>query len=295
MIFEPMGTKTRAKKGARIVAAMVGALSLSACGSEAEESGAAENSAATFTNGDTGEAMVPLAHFDFPNGSTVDFFEIDEGDVVYAISGRGMTEVPGRDLVGLRLSATEIYERMTSQPAPQALIEADVRVREVEAARTNSPRPRNLRDDVTTAAPQRVEASLASPAAGVARSQQAVRSYDCSDQTDPTVWFTCNFCAPNDDLNDWDYTWLWRTGSGNIVKDDIYRMNDTVWLYSGASILHSVRYRVWYEDFKYPINGYIANWDYRTWGRVNWSTDWDFRSVTQDGAGDGYHWCNYGI
>jgi hypothetical protein len=248
----------------------------------------------TFTNGDTGEPMHAVAEIDFPRGAKASFFEIEPGDVVYAISGPGMTEVPGRDLVGQRLTAQEVYERLSGREAPQALLEADARAAELETTMLRLPRP-TADEGTALTRPRTLIADRAASVAGVARTQEALRLYDCKEPwQDHDEWFNCTFCAANNELADWDFTWMWSTGSGSYSRYDINRAVDNLWLYSGASLYHRVRFRTWYS-WTYPVDTHLPNWYYTSWGRVNWGTDFDVSSIVNDAAGDGYHWCAYGI
>jgi hypothetical protein len=86
---------------------------------------------------------------------------------------------------------------------------------------------------------------------------------------------------------------MWKTGSGSYSRYDINRANDTLWIYSGESLYHRVRFRTWY-DWSYPVDKMVPNWEFTSWGRVNWGTDFDVSSITNQADGDSYHWCSYG-
>jgi hypothetical protein len=210
-----------------------------------------------------------------------------------------MTEVPGRDLFEQDLSMSEIYERLSERPAPDTLVQAQLRAEEFGAAAAAArnagereaapigPDQAPLSRRQISGKPQHAEAE------NVAESQEALRLYDCQTIDNHDEWFNCTFCAHNQ-LADWDYTWMWSTGSGSYSKNDVNRSIDNLWLYSGASLYHRVRWRYWY-DWSYPVDINLPNWHYVTFFQQDWGTDFDVSSITNQADGDGYHWCAYGI
>jgi len=231
-------------------------------------------------------AMGLRAKIDFPNQGVVKFFEPQEGIVLISEIGRNGT-APMIPTSMQRLPASELYEALTNQKAPPALVDAVTRAALLKQ-RTSSPvlTPKaDLSPSTLRALPARTEAG-----AGLTKVSSAVTFANSYDQ-----WFYDNFCAGGVKVgNGWDYVinWMYSTGTGSFQRNDMNWVDSTVSVYAGGAVHYRVQIQPWYT-WSTVLDVNIQNGFYNKWHRDN-GTDYDVYIYVDQAAGDSYHLCSYG-
>lgn len=222
-----------------------------------------------------------------PDRAVVKFYEPQDGLIVVTEAGRNGT-APVIAASMKRLSAVDLYERLTNQKAPAPLVEATARATQLQrvarpsretapldaipsSVRATGGRDTNLAGDLQT-----VRSALTFP-----------NSYD--------QWFYDNFCEQGSQVGDWTWgiTWMFSSGSGNFTRSDNNFASSTVSVYGGGSVHAKFQIMPWYS-WQTPKDLFIQNGYYYRYYRFDFSVDFDFRVYVDQASGDLYHWCSYG-
>jgi len=243
----------------------------------------------SFSAGDDQELNL-RASVEVPNRAVVKFYEPQDGFILISEAGRnGNPPVITKDMK--KLSAVDIYERLSNQKAPLALVDA------VEHASLQRQRQRpvgSIREaalaDIT---PFLLRATTADKTKVVGDVQQITSALTFASSYDQ--WFYDNFCENGANVGDWTWgiTWMFVSGSGNFRRNDNNYVSSTVSVYGGGSVHNKVEIMPWYS-WSTPKDLYIQNGYYYQYYRLDFGVDFDFRVTVDQAAGDSYHWCAYG-
>jgi hypothetical protein len=227
------------------------------------------------------EATLRLrAEVDFPNRGFVKFFEPEDGVLLIQEGGRNNQAPLIPQSMG-KLGATDLYEALSGQKAPDALVQASAR------AAALSPRPTATEvTRVSDVDPTKLaQVRAATKGDGVEAVSSALTFSNGYDQ-----WFYDNFCGQSG----WDWTvqWMFVTGSGSFTRNDQNFVTSTVSVYGGDAIHYRVRIQPWYS-WSTVADVMVQNGYYNRYHRDN-GIDFDFNVSVDQASGDSYHWCAYG-
>lgn len=236
----------------------------------------------------TGETVQPFEKIQFDNGTVVGFFETQPGDLTVYQWGANLATPPvTKALASEKLKPAELYQRLTKNAAPETLVAAQNRAEAMQAKTAQSAKISRL--PASVAAPTS-KLDSASSTSAASKKTQGVYYYDCVGSFSYDEWFNCSFCYGS---GDYDYTWMWVSGSGNFQKNDMNHTFSTVSVYGGGSVHFNNQKQPWYS-WSTTLDTYVAN---GFWVQAEMGydfTDFDTKSRVDNASGDSYHWCSYG-
>lgn len=234
------------------------------------------------------QALNLRATVEFPNRAVVKFYEPEDGFIVISEAGRnGNPPVITKDMK--KLSAVDIYERLSNQKAPLALVNA-VAHASLLRQRPVAPTREAAAADTT---PSLLRATTAGATKVIGDIQQVTSALTFANGYDQ--WFYDNFCEGGVNVGDWSWgvRWMFVSGSGNFRRNDNNYVSSTVSVYGGVSVHNKVEIMPWYT-WSTPKDLFIQSGYYYGYSRLDFAVDFDFRVTVDQAAGDSYHLCAYG-
>jgi hypothetical protein len=234
------------------------------------------------------QAMGLRAKVEVPNQGVVKFFEPQAGIVLIAETGLNGTG-PMVPVEMEKLPAVDLYEALSKQKAPTALVDAVSRA----ALLKQRALPTGIAQRTADLAPPALRAMPAVhavPGTDLSKVSSALTFPNSYDQ-----WFYDNFCAGGSKVgNPWTYAiqWMFVTGTGSFQRNDMNWVDSTVSVYGGGAVHYRVQIEPWYS-WSTVWDVQIQNGYYSKWHRDN-GTDYDVYIYVDQAPGDSYHLCSYG-
>lgn len=218
-----------------------------------------------------------VASVNYADGRSVTFYAAERGVVlVHEHSPAGSAPLVGR-AKGKDFDSVGLYERLSGETAPEALLEAAARPmsRDVTANGGARPAVENETVEPLPGAPASI------PGSGVDSSAQALSNGLTAEE------FRHEFCTADEHGS--SFHWMYVTGRGSITRSDIDVMEGAVMANAGT-VHWVVKYRPWYTWRNLRGLDISAGW-YDTVRASQGDFDVDFRTTVDDADGDNYNMC----
>lgn len=236
------------------------------------------------TNGDTGEALEPIAEVLYEDGSGIRFYEADVGNLEVIEFGPNGTSPPTAVFDVAAALPVEIFEALAGEPAPAALVRAqeqwEVRVDEARLAKEYIEKRSSLGETVELTSEPNVTPHSAGFLGGdsaanggdpnVGQTRQAMGLGFCqiptSNWSEFERWYCYSCVAMDIDGKhlvggaDWEWLFYYVSGYMSRYKDDMNYTNGGVYMFQKAATFRT-RHRVWYS-WSTPIDKAVhqGNW-----------------------------------